>query len=135
MRSEVCNSDRHATHSCYIAHGVPVDARLRAKYVVEITRVHAMYVAGEFAWESTATSTCMGWLLEIRIALGLGNVPAGSSSGSASSSATQEEGMRGPENEDRGWDTASTSEFASQAQCAECRGPGTLPPVCWVGTE
>ena len=25
---EVCNSDRHAAHSCYIAHGVPVDARI-----------------------------------------------------------------------------------------------------------
>ena len=36
--------------------------------------------------------------------------------------------MHGPETEEHGWDTASASEFASQAACAECKEPEMRPP-------
>ena len=74
----------------------------------------------------------MGWINEMRVARGLaGVVRTRSSSGSEASNVTQERSARDPGNEDGGWDTASASDFASQAQCEKCEEwvrPEVLPP-------
>ena len=60
----VCGSDRHLEHGCFIAHGVPVNVKMRAAKVMELVRLHGVYVAGAFNWRTTPTS--LPWILRLR---------------------------------------------------------------------
>ena len=60
----VCNSDRHINHSCFIKMGVPKAAKLQAELMVELTRLHTLYVAGKFDWRHTITS--LSWINTMR---------------------------------------------------------------------
>jgi hypothetical protein len=60
----VCNSHQHTEHTCFIAHGVPKQARMAAADVLECLRLHELYCKGEFDWRSTATS--LRWLRAVQ---------------------------------------------------------------------
>ena len=61
----ICNSDKHATHSCYIAEGVPSDFRGgNADSIAEIARLHVLHKAGKFNWRTTPTK--LNWLTRMQ---------------------------------------------------------------------
>jgi len=61
----VCGSDRHFAHDCFIAHGVPTRVKMRVDKVVELVRLHGLYVQGAFDWRTTPTS--LAWMLCLRV--------------------------------------------------------------------
>lgn len=61
---DVCHSDRHLSHACFIKHGVPHGVKLQAEMLMEIRRLHDLYTAGEFDWAKTPTT--LKWLLALR---------------------------------------------------------------------
>ena len=99
---ECCNSDRHAIHSCFIAKGVPKLAKLPAQLMVELTRLHTLYVAApsKFSWRNTPTS--LVWMNAMRERL-RDEPPA------AVPALLAGQGSRC-------WETASQGDFESQAE-------------------
>ena len=100
---ECCNSDRHVIHSCFIANGVPKMAKLPAQLMVELTRLHTLYVKvpSQFNWRDTDTS--LAWMKAMRERVkrdGAGAVVPVSLAGQQS----------------RCWETASQGDFESQAE-------------------
>ena len=71
---EVCNSDRHLPHACFIKIGVPVNVKLAADMTVELTRLNVLYKAGQFNWRSTPTT--LRWINAMRKRLLGGGPPS-----------------------------------------------------------
>lgn len=61
---DVCHSDRHLSHACFIKHGVPHGVKLQADMLLEIRRLHTLYTSGSFDWSKTPTT--LKWLLALR---------------------------------------------------------------------
>ena len=61
---EVCLSDQHAKHSCFVAEGVPPGVKLQSDMLSELTRLHQLYKQKQ--WDGYTTPTTLKWLLVAR---------------------------------------------------------------------
>ena len=114
----VCNSERHMAHSCYIKNGVPQGSRLNVDLSTELMRLHALVVLNKFDWKSTPTT--LMWLNNMRERHRRGTTEV-----NVSFVAREDE---------RGWDSASQTEFRSQAACEECAEPAQHVAPAMAGT-
>ena len=61
---DACHSDRHLKHACFIANGVPKNVKLQADMAAELTRLHGLFVLGQWDWRSTPTT--LTWITRMR---------------------------------------------------------------------
>ena len=64
VECDICMSNMHASHSCFIKSGIPAGVKMNPVVSTEVERLHGLYVKGKF--DSMTTPTTLRWLLGAR---------------------------------------------------------------------